>query len=189
MDAVLQRSLPPFAFIATLMIVLHQSLPELRTPVASALLAVTALLLVLRPIQREIRSSSQFRTRVLLIGNSPIAQKFMDEIEASPKRGYSIVGVVEETPSGSMHRSPYLVLGTINELRTIVEAVKPDLIVLALSDRRGRMPAADLLEFQSNGTVVEDVADAYERVSGKLPIEVVTPGQLIASRRLHKSRA
>ncbi|HEX6179514.1 MAG TPA: sugar transferase, partial [Thermoanaerobaculia bacterium] len=67
--------------------------------------------------------------------------------------------------------------------------VKPDLIALALSDRRGRMPAAELLEFQANGIIVEDVADAYERVTGKLPIEVVTPGQLIASQRLRKSRA
>lgn len=189
MNAVLQRSLSPFAFIATLMVALHQTLAELRTPVGSALLLLIALLLVLRPIERDLRSSSQFRTRVLLIGNSPMAQKFIDEIEGCPKRGYSIIGVIEETASGSIRRSAYLVLGTINELRTIVGAVKPHIIVLALSDRRGRMPAADLLEFQSNGIIVEDVADAYERVSRKLPIEVVTPGQLIASQRLYKSRA
>ena len=188
MDTLLHRSLAPVAFIATL-IVLHQSLPQLRTPVGSGLLAIMAVLLVLRPIERERRSSSQFRTRVLLVGYSPLAQKFIDEIERSPKSGHSVVGVVGENPSGPMHRSPFLVLGTINELQTIVRAVKPDRIVLAFSDRRGRMPAADLLEFQSNGIAVEDIADAYERVSGKLPIEVVTPGQLIASQRLYKSRA
>src|SRR5207302_7884968 len=44
-------------------------------------------------------------------------------------------------------------------------------------------------EFQASGILVHDVADAYERVSGKLPIEVVTPGQLIASQRLRKSQA
>ena len=36
---------------------------------------------------------------------------------------------------------------------------------------------------------MEDIAEAYERVTGKLPIEVVTPGQLIASQRLRKSQA
>jgi len=73
-------------------------------------------------------------------------------------------------------------------LQTIVRAVRPDLIVLALSDRRGRMPTDQLLEFQLNGIVVEDVADAYERFSGKLAIEAVTPGQLIASQRLRQRR-
>jgi exopolysaccharide biosynthesis polyprenyl glycosylphosphotransferase len=153
------------------------------------LLGITALLLVLRPIEREIRSSSQFKTRVLLIGNGPLAQKFIDEIERSPKRGYCIVGLVKETPSGTMHGARYLVLGTMDALQTIVRSVKPDVVVLALSDRRGRMPVAELLEFQSNGIDVREVADAYERVSGKLPIEVVTAGQLIASQRLYKSRA
>jgi len=189
MDILLQRSLVPIAFITALMIALHRLLPELRTPAASVLLVVTALLLVLRPIERGMRMSSQFRTRVLVIGGGTIAQKFIDEIERFPKHGYSIVGLIAESASGSMQRSPYLVLGTINELRTIVAAVKPNVILLALSDRRGRMPVADLLEFQSNGIVVEDVADAYERVSGKLPIEVVTPGQLIASQQFLKSRA
>ena len=51
------------------------------------------------------------------------------------------------------------------------------------------MPVTELLEFQSSGIDVKEIADAYERLSGKLPIEVVTPGQLIASQRLCKSRA
>jgi len=188
-NVVLQRALVSFAFAGTLMIGLSHSVSELRTPFASSLLAVTALLLLVRPIARQIRSSSHFRTRVLLIGNRPIAQKFIEEIEANSKRGYTIVGLVQETSSRQMQFSPYLVLGTINELHTIVRSVRPDQIVLALSDRRGRMPATQLLEFQSNGIVVEDVADAYERLSGKLAIEAVTPGQLISSQGLRKPRA
>ena len=94
MDTLLHRSLAPVAFITFASIALHQSVPELQTPVASVLLGITALLLVLRPIEREIRLSSQFRTRVLLMGNGPLAQKFIDEIERSPKHGYCIVGLV-----------------------------------------------------------------------------------------------
>ncbi|PYQ62564.1 MAG: hypothetical protein DMF58_01310 [Acidobacteria bacterium] len=188
MGTLLQRALMPFAFIGTLMSALLVSLPELRNPVSLGLLALTALLMVLRPIEREMRTSSRIKKRLLLIGHGLVARKFMDEIERYPQRGFTILGVVEESPSLQTQRSPYLVLGTIHELQTIVAAVKPEVIVLALSDRRGRMPAADLLEFQSNGIVVEDVADAYEHVSGKLPIEVVTPGQLLASQRLRKSR-
>jgi len=181
--------LMPFAFIGALMIPLLVSVPQLRTPAALGLMAATALLLVIRPIEREIRSTVQFQTRVLLIGHRPIARKFIDEIERCPERRYTIVGIVEESAEDQSQRSHYLVLGTIEDLPTIVKAVKPDLIVVALSDRRGRMPAAELLAFQADGMVVEDVAEAYERVSGKLPIEVVTPGQLMASQRLRKSHA
>jgi exopolysaccharide biosynthesis polyprenyl glycosylphosphotransferase len=188
MTIIIQRALMPFPFIGILMLASLQSLPELRTPVGLVLLAATALLFVLRPIERELRTNLKFKTRVLLIGHRPIARKFLYEVERFPERGYTIIGIVEESVSNQTARSPFLVLGTIEELQTIVAAVKPDLIVVALSDRRGRMPSAELLEFQSNGIRVEDVADAYERISGKLPIEVVTPGQLIASQRLRKSR-
>jgi exopolysaccharide biosynthesis polyprenyl glycosylphosphotransferase len=174
----------PFPLIAFLGL-----LPELRTPVGLGLLATVALLLVLRPIDRKIQTTLQFKTRILLIGQRPIARKFLDEIERFPERGCTIIGIVDEKPSDATQRSPFLVLGTIGELKTIVAAVKPDLIVVALADRRGRLPVTELLEFQSNGIRVEEVADAYERISGKLPIELVTPGQLIASQRLRKSQA
>lgn len=185
-DSLLQRAFGSFVFTCVLMIVLHQTVPELRTPFVSSLLAATALLLLLRPFEREIRSSSRFRTRVLLIGNHPMAQKLITEIEACPQRGYIIVGLVEETTSSHREFSPHLILGTINELRTIVSAVKPHRIVLAMSDRRGRMPTAELLEFQSNGIAVEDVLDTYETFSGKLAIEAVTPGYLISAQGMWK---
>ena len=184
-----RRTLTPPAVISLLAAGLLLVVPTLRTPAGLALLGATALLLVLRPIDQEIRSNSQFKTRVLLIGGrSAIARKFMYEVERFPDRGYTIIGIVEESCVHQAQQLPFLVLGTIEELQTIVAAVKPDMIVVALSDRRGRMPAAELLENQANGIRVEDVADAYERISGKLPIEVVTPGQLMASQQLRKSR-
>jgi len=184
-----QRALLPFALIGIVLITLPLSIPVLRTPLASTLVAVTVLLLLIQPVEREIRSSSQFRTRILLVGNNRrISEKFLEEIEAQPKRGYSIVGIVEEAGSSPAQFSPYLVLGTTDQLRSIVQAVRPNRIVLALSDRRGRMPATELLEFQSDGVVVEDVVDACERFTGKAAIETVTSGQLIASQQLWKPR-
>ena len=152
------------------------------------LIAAAALLMVLRPIRREIRTSSLHRIRVLLVGRGPLAERLIDEIESCPARGYTVIGRVEETPDFPQF-STYLILGTISDLRTVVRAVKPDRIVLALADRRGRMPADELLEFQTDGIVVQDVAEAYEEFSGKLAIETITPGQLIASQCLLKPRA
>jgi len=189
MTAIVQRAITPFVLNLCLALSLLLLLPELRSPIPLIFVGAAILLLVLRPIEREMQTTLHFKKRVLVLGHRPIARKFMEEIEKFPERGYTIIGVVQETPADHIHRSPYLNLGTMDQLQTIVAAVKPDLIVVALSDRRGRMPAAELLELQSSGVFVEDVADAYERVSGKLPIEVVTPGQLIASQSLRKSVA
>jgi len=188
MTAIVQRALMPVSLLGIVLFAALESLPELRTPFGIALLGTTALLFALRPIERQMRSSLQFKKRILMIGHRPIARKFLEEIERFPERGYTIIGIVEETLSDHTQRSPFLVLGTIDKLKTIVAAVKPDLIVVALSDRRGRMPVTELLELQSNGIHVEDVAEAYERITGKLPIELVTAGQLIASQRLRKSQ-
>src|SRR5438105_5323706 len=183
-----RRFLERVAVEAMLLNVGYASVPQVRTSLAYGLMAVTVLLLAWRQIVGDIRRNSRFRTRVLLIGNREPAQKFIQDIESYPSRGYSIVGLVEETSSSQMQHSPYLVLGTLGELDSIVRAVRPDRIVLAFSDRRGRMPATQLLEFQLDGIVVEEVADAYEHFSGKLAIESVTAGQLIASQQLRKSR-
>ena len=186
--AFLPRILTPFACVTALAMPMLLFVPEVRNPFALTVIGGAALLFVLLPLQRQMHSHAQFQTRILLIGQRPIAWKFINEIERCPERRYTIIGIVAEKAREPEY-SPYLVLGRIDQLRAIVAAVKPDRIVLALSDRRGQMPATELLEFQTAGIVVEDVADAYERVSGKLPIEVVTPGQLIASQRLWKSRA
>lgn len=178
----------PASFAGVAMLGAAELVPQLRTPLSYGLFATVFLVLALRRVRREVRANLQYKKRILVIGQRSVARKFLEEIERFPERGYSIVGIVEEKRTADNHQLPFLVLGTIDELQAIVAAVKPDLIVVALSDRRGRMPVAELLEIQTNGILVEDVADAYERITGKLPIELITAGQLIASQQLRKSQ-
>ena len=187
MITAIQRAVMPVSLAGVLTLLAAESVRALQTPVGYVLLATTAILFALRRLDREMRSSLAFKKRILLVGQRSIARRFLAEIERFPESGYTIVGVVEDRPSKSSQYQPFLILGTIDKLQNIVVEVKPDLIVVALSDRRGHMPVGDLLEIQSSGVRVEDVADAYERITGKLPIELVTAGQLIASQQLRKS--
>jgi len=50
------------------------------------------------------------------------------------------------------------------------------------------MPVRQLLDARVNGSVVEDGVDTYERLSGKIAIESLTPSNLIFSRDFRKSR-
>jgi lipopolysaccharide/colanic/teichoic acid biosynthesis glycosyltransferase len=73
-------------------------------------------------------------------------------------------------------------LGRIDRLADIVEEVRADRIIVAMPDRRGRLPLKSLLESRSHGVVVEDALEFYERLTGKIAIEALTPGALINAR-------
>jgi hypothetical protein len=53
--------------------------------------------------------------------------------------------------------------------------------VVALPDRRGRLPLNPLLASRVRGVVVEEALDMCERLTGKMAIEALTPGPLILS--------
>jgi exopolysaccharide biosynthesis polyprenyl glycosylphosphotransferase len=73
-------------------------------------------------------------------------------------------------------------LGPFDRLSEIVEQVRPSRIVVALADRRGRLPLVSLLESRIRGVVVEDALEFYESLTGKIAIEALTPGTLILSK-------
>jgi exopolysaccharide biosynthesis polyprenyl glycosylphosphotransferase len=78
--------------------------------------------------------------------------------------------------------------GPLDHLDKIIEEVKPDRIVVALAERRGRMPMRHLLEAEARGILVEDGLQTYEHFTGKLAIEALTPSFLIFSGAFRKSR-
>lgn len=127
--------------------------------------------------------------RLLIVGQSPIARKLIDEVEAHPALGYTIVGVIADRPPAELPASRFPVLSSLQELKATVHALRPDRIIIGLADRRGRLPLDDLLESRLSGIDVEDAVDEYERITGKLAIEALTPGGLIASHGFRKSDA
>ena len=157
-------------------------------PFASALLLVVGLLLPLRGISYAIMRSRPFLERLLILGTAPLARKILEQIEAQPNCSYRVVGIVRDGPGGTDLPARYPVLGTLEELGTLVDAVRPDRILVALTDRRGRMPIRDLLAARGRRIFVEDGVDTYERLTGKLAIESLTPSSLIFSQHFLKSR-
>jgi len=62
-------------------------------------------------------------------------------------------------------------------------------VLVALSERRCRTPVTALVEScVARGIIVEDAASFYERLTGKLAIESLTPTSLVFSRRFGPSR-
>ena len=154
----------------------------------SGLLVAAGLLVPLRAVGYTIMRRRAFADRVLVLGGGPLARRVIHEIESRPNFRYAVVGVVDDGSGAEAGDLPYPVLGPLERLDKILDDVKPDRLIVALTERRGRMPLAQLLECGARGILVEDGLRTYEYFTGKLPIESLTPSFLIFSGAFRKSR-
>jgi exopolysaccharide biosynthesis polyprenyl glycosylphosphotransferase len=168
----------------------HGLFPDTRVAqglFVSSLLIVLGLLLPLRAISYSVMRSRPV-DRVLILGTGALARQLIEEIEARPDCRLAIVGVVNDAQSPGTTTSSPSVRGTLEHLDQIVREVRPDRIVVALAERRGRLPVRQLLEARMRGIIVEDGVETYERLAQKIPIEFLTPSHLIFSKDFKKSR-
>ena len=153
--------------------------PLPRAAYADCLLITFALLLAVRATTCSLLGSGPLIERVLIVGGSPLAQQLVREIHARPDRCQRVVGVIDDGPAGE---GAWHGLGGLPDLPRVVREVRPQRVILALSARRGRMPVKTLLDLRVRGVAVEDGTEAYERLTGKIAVEALTPSSLIFGR-------
>jgi exopolysaccharide biosynthesis polyprenyl glycosylphosphotransferase len=130
-------------------------------------------------------SQRWFRERLLIIGRVPLTDRIVTEIGQRPGR-HIVIGLVDDGPSTQGDACP--LLGPLSRLSEIVEEAKPDRVVVALAERRRRTPLRALVEScVAQRIPVEDAAEFYERLTGKLAIESLTPTSIVYSRRFGPS--
>ena len=78
-------------------------------------------------------------------------------------------------------RTAHVLLGKIQDLDSLVEETRPDIVVIAQMDRRGCFPTKALLECRLRGIRVEDWPTFYEKADGKILVTAVRPSWLIFS--------
>jgi sugar transferase (PEP-CTERM system associated) len=120
---------------------------------------------------------------VLIIGSGQFAKEIAQELLQRPDRGFQIVGFIDEDPKkiGQSVINPK-VIGTLNQIPSIVEAYKIKKVILALPERRGKLPLISLLTCRTRGIEVMDGVSFYESVTGKILIEELRPSHLIFSK-------
>jgi len=156
--------------------------PHLTTGVTGLGLATLGLVLPLRVVSYDVLQRRPFRERVLIMGTSPMARRLIDELQTGRHYRYRIVGIVDD--AAALEEPPFHQFpgGSLAQLASIIERLAPDRIVVALGERRGRLPVRELLECRTRGILVEDAVEAYQHLTGKLAIEALTPSSLIFAR-------
>jgi exopolysaccharide biosynthesis polyprenyl glycosylphosphotransferase len=125
--------------------------------------------------------------RVLILGAGPLAGKLLEELERQPQLGCEVLGLVDDALS-STSPLPYPVIGGLDDLPRLIAELEPQRVIVALASRRGRLPMDPLLQARVRGVIVEEGVDAFERLTGKLAIEALTPSALVFSRDFRKPR-
>jgi len=155
-------------------------LPSRRISVVATLLTMVMLFPIMRAACLAAIRSPRVVRRVLLLGTSQLALRLAEEITARAP-WYRIVGLVGGERAAASSLMPWPTLGPLERLDAVIRETHPHLIIAALSERRGKLPVGALLEAQLRGIGIEEGVDVYERLTGKLPIEWLTPSPLIFS--------
>jgi lipopolysaccharide/colanic/teichoic acid biosynthesis glycosyltransferase len=128
--------------------------------------------------------------RILFVGRSPLVEEMARYIAGHPQLGLCAVGYLEDSAEGDTEDAAGKRLGPLNALQSIAAAVRPDRIVVGMTERRGRTPISDLLQLRYTGMPVEEAAGAYEQMCGRALLTELHPSQLLLSDafRAHSER-
>ena len=128
--------------------------------------------------------------RILIVGSGPFAIEIARETLGRPDAGFRVIGFVDSDPAlvGQSLINPK-VIGLTSELRSIVKKENIDRIVVAIGDRRGQFPTQELLRLSLSGDVsIEESASFYERLTGRVLLDMIRPSWLIFSSRGQRAR-
>src|SRR2546428_42097 len=127
---------------------------------------------------------------MLLVGSGPFAIEIARETLGRPDAGFRVVGFVDNDPAlvGKSLINPK-VIGLTSELGSLVRSEHIDRIVVAIGDRRGQFPTQELLRLSLSGDVsIEESASFYERLTGRVLLDMIRPSWLIFSSRGRRGR-
>ncbi len=130
------------------------------------------------------------RERLLLVGTNQVAVDLASELfQRRQELGVEIVGFVDADPSkvGAAVLNPG-VIGTIEDIPSIVRARGVDRVVVSLVDARGKLPMEKLLDMKLDGVTFDHLPSVYEEYTGKIAVENLRPSWLIFSAGFKKSR-
>jgi sugar transferase (PEP-CTERM system associated) len=128
--------------------------------------------------------------RILIVGSGDSAIEIAREVLERRDAGYRIVGFVDNKPElvGKSIINPR-VIGVTSDMAQIVRREHVDRIIVSMGERRGQFPTEQLLDLSLSGNVnIEECASFYERLTGRVHLDMLRPSWLIFSGRGRQAR-
>jgi exopolysaccharide biosynthesis polyprenyl glycosylphosphotransferase len=121
--------------------------------------------------------------RVVFLGSSPTLQELAEGLKDKPNMGLRVIGYLDDGSRGDDPLPGIPCLGTIQDLSKISE-LRPNRIVVGLTERRNRLPLEKLLDLRFSGIRIEEAPQLYEAAFGRVCTREFRPSQLIFSEEL-----
>ncbi|HEU4685895.1 MAG TPA: exopolysaccharide biosynthesis polyprenyl glycosylphosphotransferase [Nitrospira sp.] len=132
---------------------------------------------------RRVAARSRFVENVLVIGETELARPLIAELKRRRRR-YRVLDLSGPGEAGRVYKNGVPFVGSLEAgLRVLPQ---PHRIVVALGERRGRMPVEALLDAKRRGIAIEDAVQFSERLTGRLALDRLHPSHLIFSAELRR---
>jgi sugar transferase (PEP-CTERM system associated) len=142
-----------------------------------------------RIIYNHILKTRQLGQRIMIIGSGPLAKNIAKEIVERVDTGFEVIGFITDNSErvGEKLVNP-CIIGDQSQILDIAARERVDRIIVAIEERRGKFPDAQLLECKMRGIAIEEGIEFYEHLTGRLQVESLRPSFLIFSGGFKKSK-
>lgn len=150
---------------------------------ALALVVGTAFLfaLISRSVFERLVNHENLKRRVLVFGAGHRANQVLGQLRRkSDRRGFNFVAFLPVVGE-DLVVAPEFCIDAQTSVYDYAAAQAIDEILVAVDDRRRGLPINDLLQCKLSGIDVLDVVTFFERETGKIVLEFVTPGWMVFS--------
>jgi sugar transferase (PEP-CTERM system associated) len=142
---------------------------------------VSVLLFLWRRLFLVVNSVSRFADRVLILGDGLVAELLSKEISQRPELALNVIGQMPEQIDGGRDNANSQDSGDVVDLPGYVRSHRVNRIIVAMGDRKGKLPVEQLLAVKSRGVLIQDATELYEAITGKVPLESLRLGWLLFS--------
>ncbi|MBV9671089.1 MAG: TIGR03013 family PEP-CTERM/XrtA system glycosyltransferase [Acidobacteriales bacterium] len=148
-----------------------------RNVLLLGLIILTFSVLVWRSMYEWVLGQPIFREHVYVLGGGDRAKFVADTIAERKDLGMEVTRSRDRASDDLPTREEFA-----DELIALKNVTpKMDRVIIAMQDRRGRMPVRELLDLRLAGVKVEDASTLLEKVQGKIQLEGLYPSALIFS--------
>lgn len=169
---------------------LEAEVPALRDSQAVLLgmLFIVGGLMASRLLYAKVSQHPAFTQAAVVWGSGPLAATIIRELLKRSDLGIRVVGMIDcNYPGQRFSGTPYL--GTSDALWSLADSRQVQRLIIALDERRGILPLERLMAAKSAGLNVEDAAELYEELTGKVWLDSFTEEALLFSHSFRPSRS
>lgn len=119
---------------------------------------------------------------VLILGSGDLAKKIGSQIYKDRTLGFHLQGFIDDDPGklGVSIVNPG-VIGGYGDIMAITQDAGINRIIVALADRRAKLPMAVLLDCKLRGITIEEGETFNEKLIGKIPVDHLKPSWMVFS--------